>query len=79
LIFLLSPFRVRGKKAEKSDLQLICQSRITKHAKLINRIFGIRILHFLTYSITVRCKDWPCKILEIKKKRQNEDSIGGKV
>ncbi len=28
LIFLLSPFKVRGKKAEKSDLKLICQSRI---------------------------------------------------
>ena len=27
LIFLLSPFRVRGKKAEKSGKTLICQSR----------------------------------------------------
>jgi len=35
LIFQLSPFRVRGKKAEKSQKNLICQSRI-KNATDIN-------------------------------------------
>jgi hypothetical protein len=37
LIFLLSPFRVRGKKAEKSDQKLICQSR----TKTILLIFAV--------------------------------------